>query len=155
MAAEEEGLDRFLESARARKGSTGEASGKAHQRIEGIFEELELPVEAEAGGWKIDTDVGSVMAGLSEDHDVLTLWQPIHAVKERPKKQADYLAALLRINASTTGACFCLDTLYEGDPAEWVMIVARLSAEQIDKEEVELALEGLLRMSAIYDQSDS
>jgi hydrogenase maturation factor len=93
------------------------------------------------------------MCGLSEDEEVLTLWQPIHELGGSPKKKADYLATLLRVNAGTTGACFCLDTLYENDDTEWVLIMARIAAQQIDKEEVELTLESVFRMSALYEQA--
>lgn len=148
----DEGLDRFLESARARRGPEA-ARGPTHNRVEGIFEELELPFTNEGEIWAIDTDVGDVRAGLNEDATILSLWQPIHPLREKPKKLADYFATLLRVNAGTRGACFCLDTLYDDDPTEWVVLMSRLSAEALDKEEVSLALEGLLRMSALYDQA--
>ncbi len=148
MAAEK-GIDQFLKGARSKPRAEG---GESHRRVEGIFEELELPFDHEAGGWWIDTDVGRVRAGLDESGHVLTMWQPIHQLTGGPKKNADYLATLLRINSGTVGACFCLDEYLEGE--EWVLLMSRISAQQIDKEEVELALEGLLRMSALYDEAE-
>jgi hypothetical protein len=34
----------------------------------------------------------------------------------------------------------------------WVMLIARIAAPAMDKEEIEAALGGLFEMSAIYDQ---
>ena len=70
-----------------------------------------------------------------------------------PKKKADYLASLLHLNMTTQGACFALDDQAPGSESNpWVTIIARIAAQKIDKEEVEAALGGLFRMSAIYDQ---
>jgi hypothetical protein len=139
-------LGEFLDSTRKKS----EKQSPRIEQIEQIFQELDLPRNREHGGWLIETDVGPVRAGLDEDGKVMTFWQTIHPLKGSPEEEADYLTTLLKINAQTIGACFAIDETEEGEP-DWIMLIARISAEQLDKEEVALALEGLLRMSALYE----
>ena len=118
-------------------------------RIEAIFNELKLPWQREGDSWVIHADVGMVHAGLDDEEKVLTIHQFIHDLTKPAKKQGEYLYALLRQNASTTGACFAIFEQDSGPPS--IVILARISAPTADAEEIALALENVFAYSALYD----
>jgi hypothetical protein len=142
------GLEQYL--TKVRDQAPGMMRGEAEEKIESLLNELGLPWGAEPSGdlWKVRADVGEVFLGLNEDDEILSIWQLIHSFGGNEKKEANYLATLLRINESTQGACFSLTKL--GDQ-EWVMVVARIAAQKIDKEELALALKDVFAMSQLYD----
>ena len=142
-----EGLGAYLKNV---KPAAARPSAEIEDYIESLFDELGLPWSKEGFGWTIRADVGAVTAGVSDDGDLLTFFQPIHQLQKPPKKSGDYLAALLRVNMGTTGACFALDDDTAGGKDELV-IVARIAAPDVDKGEIEAALGSLFRMSALFD----
>jgi hypothetical protein len=141
----EEGLSDYLQSVQPPQ------RGEVEERVEGIFQALALPWTRDRENWQIDSDVGLVMAGLDEDKDILTFFQVLGPWdSSKPKKQADLMQALLRMNSGSSGACYAIF----GDAAqndERLMIVARIAAKSIDKEEVALALTSLFEMSRVFD----
>lgn len=63
-------LAQYLTKVRRDRADSTTASGVA-SRVEAVFEELQLPWSKEPGGesWKVASDVGTVNAGLDEDHE--------------------------------------------------------------------------------------
>jgi hypothetical protein len=94
-------LDDYLVKVRSAQASL---EGSAiRQRVHEIFDELRLQYRVEEEIWQIESDVGPVQAGLSEDEDVLSFWQVIHELKAKPKRSGEYFHALLSANADMTG----------------------------------------------------
>lgn len=140
-------LDQYV--SKVRETSSQRPRGEAEERVESILTELQVPWTTDPAGdlWTVASDLGDVLVGLSDDDSILSIWQLIHPLKGKVKREAGYLAALLRINEQTRGSCFALTEV--GDE-EWVMIVARLAATSLDKEELSLALEDVFASLKLY-----
>ena len=103
---------------------------------------------------EIESDVGTIRAGLDDDHEVLTVWQLIHPLRDNVKKSADYLLALLTMNMGAKGAWFAINEVGEGRNIErWVVLVSRLAVPTLDKGDLALALESLFKLSKLYDEN--
>jgi hypothetical protein len=140
----ESGLDQYFKITGRPKAETSEVA----RRVEQIFEELNLPWSRLGDSWAIEADIGQVVAGIDEDEDVLTISQFINDLKGKPKNNADYLYAMLCLNASGGSWFAVLES--DGSPPA-VCILSRLSAKTLDKEEVEMALESLFEKSKLFD----
>lgn len=150
MSNIEDHLAEFLKTAPAVL-VPGGAKSETALSIEGIFTELSLPWKPEGDYWGIDSDVGFVTAGLSDDEEVLTFIQFINTWSGKPKKAASFLEALLKINSTSNGACFAIFGDRDEGEEEKIGIVARIAARSIDKEEIALALTSLFSMSKLFD----
>ncbi len=110
-------LAQYLTEVRRDRTESATASEVA-SRVEAIFDELQLPWSKEPGqeSWKIASNVGTINAGLDDEHEVVTFSQFIHDWTGKAKKEADYMQTLLRLNRHTGGACFAIFG-EPGDPA--------------------------------------
>ncbi len=140
-------LSEYLKNSRA--GGEKLQRSEVAQRVERIFEELKLPWQRRDGRWQIDSDVGQVSAGLDDDEDVLTFSQVINELSKPDKKSGEFYGALLRQNFYTTGACFAV--MDDGDGNPLLLILGRISANNVDTNEVALTLQSLFELSAVFD----
>jgi hypothetical protein len=141
------GLAKYLTQTKPQPGS---GRGEAEIRVESILSELDVPWSAEPEGdvWKIQSDVGLVFVGLDDADEVLSLWQLIAPINRRRGK-TDFYASLLKSNSQTRGACLALTDL--GDGQETVVVIGRVAATDIGKEQVALVLGDLFEYSKMFD----
>jgi hypothetical protein len=147
----EDRLGQYLKTIR-REESDGAGSTEGARRVEAIIAELGLPaVREDSAVWRIDADVGPVRAGVSDDGQVVTLWQTVSPLNDpKPKKNADLFHELLLVNRNTNGACIALDSDL-GDDQTWIVILARLRAPTLDKPEFAMAIEDVFATSKLFE----
>jgi len=145
----EERLAQYLKTVKREKTERGVGD----TRVEALMSELDLPWRPDGEVWTIASDVGEVTLGLSPDDQVLSLWQAIMPVPPgKPKKHGDLFHELLMVNAQTQGACLAVTEI---GTDEWVMVIARLNAPTLDKEELAMALGDIFATLKMFDPSDA
>ncbi len=121
------------------------------QRLEHLFDELGLSWEPYvqedvSEAWKIETDVGTVFAGLDDTAGILTISRNLYEWDGKAKRRASFLEAMLKMNGVTSGACF---GILEHPEGTYVLAVGRMAALTVDKEELALSLKAVIELSKL------
>lgn len=152
VRAPEDRLSQYLQTMRRDEGN-GQGSSEAARRVEAVIAELAPPVVREQpGAWTIDADVGPVSVSLSDDGEVLSIWQTLCSLKDpgKPETHAEFFEDLLFLNESGRGACLAISRDEDGGEKA-IFVVARLRAPTLGKAEFAMALEDVFSTSKLFD----